>query len=159
MKLPAIISVLMIVLLLSSFKNEGIKYKRFVPLLQLEGTWRMQHDEYEMYEKWTKVNDSLLTAVSYRVDEKDTIREEEITLKFSNGKVTYSPRVFNQNNGEEIDFLLGNISGRSYCFLNPGHDFPQSICYNIVSDMNVEVIVSGEFRGANRNIRFSLQRV
>jgi hypothetical protein len=90
---------------------------------------------------------------SYRVSGKDTIPEETVELKLSNGKITFTPTVRNQNQDRPVEFTLISIEGTKFTFENKGHDFPQQIIYHIM-DSQLHVIINGNTKDGFREIPF-----
>ena len=116
--------------------------KDFALFKILEGRWKMETKSGALFEQWTIMNDSTMTAVSYRVSGKDTIPQETVELKVSRGNIIYAPTVHGQNQGKPILFaLMSNRKGK-YLFGNKLHDFPKQILYE-PSNKKLKVTLSG----------------
>jgi hypothetical protein len=123
----------LVLLLLGKNVSAQFTYEDFKMLHQLEGKgWEMKLKVGSVIEKWTKINDSLLTSVSYRIREGDTTALETVELRFSNGIITYTPTVVNQNAGKPVTFALVSIEApSSFTFENKNHDYPVQIIYRL----------------------------
>ncbi len=127
--------------------------KDFALFKILEGRWKMETKSGALIEQWTIMNDSTMTAVSYRVRGKDTIPQETVVLKVSRGNIIYSPTVHDQNQGKPIHFaLMSNRKGK-YLFENKLHDFPKQIFYE-PSASRMKVTLSG----GGRQVRFEFRK-
>jgi len=120
-------------LLFALNSNAQFNYEDFKTLHRLAGIgWQMEMKKGSLIEKWTKVNDSLLTSKSYRINGTDTTTLETVELKFSNGKITYTPTVSDQNEGKPVTFALISVNNSlNYTFENKQHDYPQQIIYQL----------------------------
>jgi hypothetical protein len=108
-----------------------------------------------LIEKWTKVNDSLLTSISYRIKGNDTTIQETVELKYLKGSIIYSPTVPDQNDGKSVTFSLIKIDsgGLHYHFENKQHDFPQKIVY-MLGSKSLRVVISGQTDKGFKEIPF-----
>jgi hypothetical protein len=128
--------------------------KDFNQLKKLEGSWVQRTEISQVFENWTIAGDSLLVAVSFQVSGNDTTLRETIKLTLGKNGIVYSPRVIDQNDGKEVDFLLVKPKGERFMFENAEHDFPRQISYSFTSDTTLTVNVSGETDNGFRNIPF-----
>jgi hypothetical protein len=130
----------------------------FKPLHTLAGTWKMKTKNGFLFEHWYGVNDSTLQNKSYRVNGTDTIPEETVLLKISNGAIIYISTVANQNNQQPVSFTLIKKENGKYIFENKGHDFPQQISYHLKDDNHLDASISGTVNDKFREIRFNFKR-
>ncbi len=127
--------------------------KDFALFKILEGKWKMPTKTGALIEQWTIMNDSTMTAVSYRVSGKDTIPQETVVLNVSRGNIVYAPTVPGQNQGKPIRFsLMSNRKGK-YLFENQNHDFPKQILYEPTAS-RLKVTLSG----GGRHVRFEFRK-
>lgn len=112
----------------------------------LMGTWKLQTDKGVVYEKWERVNDTLLSGSSYMVKDGQQIPSEELRIVLRKGKFYYEPIALNQNNNERISFAqkavtktkekpMGNEPHTlvTVVFGDPEHDYPKYIRYTITA--------------------------
>jgi hypothetical protein len=141
--------------LLTVSLNAAAQYqlKDFKPLHGLAKVWEIKSDKGALVEQWVLVNDSLMRSSSYMVNGKDTIPEETIELKLSDGKITFTPIVPNQNEGKPLIFTLISIAGTKFTFENKLHDFPQQIAYHIM-EKELHVTISGNTKNGFMEIPY-----
>lgn len=115
------------------------------PLYWLSGNW-VQHRNgavIQSYEHWTKVNDSLFQATSYRIlPTGDTVVTETIELALNAGALYYTPTAKGQNDDQPIPFRLTEHKDMSWTFENPQHDFPKRITYTLLGYDTLQAVVS-----------------
>ena len=142
-------------LLLFSSINVKAQFQKkdFIKLNSLEGEWMMKTKKGSLVEQWIIVNDSVMTSKSFRIIEKDTISQETVILKFSNGAISYSPTVPNQNQGNQVSFLLNEIKDGKFIFQNMKHDFPKQIQYELYKNQ-LKITISGD----QKEILFNFER-
>ena len=73
----------------------------------------------------------------------DTIPQETVQLKISNGIITYTSTVANQNNQQPVTFTLVKTENGKYIFENKAHDFPQQISYHLIDNNTLNASISG----------------
>lgn len=115
--------------------------------------WEMKTKKGSLIEKWSKVNDSLYSSISYRITGKDTAIQETIKLKYQNGSITYTPNVPDQNEGKPVVFTLKKIDGLQYSFENREHDFPQKIVYKL-GGKTLDVVICGNTTQGYKEVKF-----
>ncbi|RKS03178.1 MULTISPECIES: DUF6265 family protein [unclassified Flavobacterium] len=108
----------------------------------LHGTWKMEAKEN--YETWEMVNDHELKGSSYRIKGDKKITTENLSIKISGDKATYTAIVLDQNNGQPVDFVLNKEVKNKFSFENLTHDFPKKIQYTVVDDKTLFVEVLGD---------------
>ena len=122
---------------------------------KLEGTWKL--DSKDVYEQWNYANASFSGKV-YRIEGKDTVITETLQLLMMGDTVYLRAIVSNQNQSEPVDFRMVEITGKKGVFVNPGHDFPTSISYELIADDQLEAWIQGDVEGINRKIEFHYTR-
>ena len=130
------------------------KLEDFKPLHRLATAWEIKSEKGVLVEQWERINDSLMHSKSYRVNGKDTIPEETVELKFSKGRITFSPTVPDQNQGKPVSFTLIAVEGTKFTFENKAHDFPQQIIYHIM-ERDLHVTIKGNTKNGCREIPFN----
>ena len=118
----------------------------------------MQGKASVLYEVWEKTSKGDLQSKSFRVKGNDTIPMETVILKEDASGVYYRPTVADQNNGEEVSFLLTKIDNQSYHFINMLHDFPKRIIYTFKSNDQLEVVIDDNVDRSNKQITYSFVR-
>lgn len=100
----------------------------------LVGTWKTLGAN-PIAERWTKVNDSTYTGVSWAVRATgDSLMQETIQLRARQGQWSYEPLAFGQNNNQPVVFKIIFIGRQEFIAENPAHDFPQRIAYRRIDD-------------------------
>ena len=125
----------------------------------IEGTWVMTTRKDALYEQWARENDTLLTGRSFLVRKTDTIPLETIRLVQEGDSLFYIPTVPDQNEGKPVRFTLIRADSGRFIFANPGHDFPQKIVYQLISDDSITAVTEGNENGTLRRITFGFRRV
>ena len=143
--------------ILSSRAHAQFGAETFAALKKLEGTWEMKTQRGFLLEQWTMVNDSLMKAVSYRIQGTDTSLQETVLLSYSNGRITFTPTVPNQNEGKAVHFTLVSADAPNFVFENKAHDFPQQIIYT-PREKILNVIIRGPMGNNIREVPFRFNR-
>jgi hypothetical protein len=139
--------------IISSCKEEkSADQKIFDTLSPIEGTWVMAFDSSSVIEIWKRVNDSKYEAKSYEVNGNDSLLSETIELTLRDEGIYYAPVVFNQNDGQPVEFKLTSGENGNFVFENPKHDFPTKITYHFVDSNHLKASVSGMIRGEMRSL-------
>ena len=154
---------ILIIFLLNSFNQQPTK--SLEPFHWLEGTWKL--DGKESFEKWTIVDDTLITGIVYHYEyreeeegelEKELRLDETMLLVSRNNKFFYIARVANQNGGEEIVFEVKSQLKNSFSAFNPTHDFPQQISYELKGPDRLHAYISGTKDNQKRRVDFNYTR-
>lgn len=107
----------------------------------LVGTWKMEGKEN--YESWEKL-DHIFKGQSYKMVDGQKIVTEIIELRSDGDQIIYTPRVFDQNEGRPIQFILLKLDENVFSFENSDHDFPKKIQYKKRSKNELLISVLGE---------------
>ena len=118
-------------------------------LYLLEGTWKMNTSKGVLIESWKKISPSQLQGRSYRVNAKDTVHLEEVSLLEDNAGIHYVPTVKNQNEGQPVRFTLINSESGRFVFENKNHNFPKRIIYHFITADSIVARVEDDGRGSN----------
>jgi len=108
----------------------------------LVGTWKM--DGKEQYEFWEKNQKGGLVGNSYKLVNNEKSISETLRIKSVGNQVIFGATVFNQNDGETIEFILNPDHNEYLSFENLNHDFPKKIQYKRISADSIKVSVLGE---------------
>lgn len=123
------------------------------------GEWGNKSTEGELTERWKKENDSLFLGESYFVvGKKDTVFAEHIKLWESNGKLTYTAKVPNQNDNEAVDFEMTSSTDNQIVFENPKHDYPNKIVYNKINNDSLVAEIFGIQKGKPASEKFAMKK-
>ena len=143
------------------FQFHGCTEKRndFDKLQRLEGAWVFSTGNSEIVEKWRKLNDSLYYGESYEITGTDTILTEKIVIERTDSGVYYAPVAYGQNQDKPVPFRLDEVSGFKFIFINPEHDFPNRIVYDLDIEGELNASVSGYSAGQVRTIGFPYKRM
>ena len=123
------------------------------------GTWEHQTNTKVVYESWKKINDTSYAGKSYYLKQNDTIFIESIQLIKQGGNFYYIPTVPNQNQGKPVSFKAKKILKEKLEFVNPLHDFPQTIIYKLVNIDSLVAYTIGNRDGAELKITFPMRRI
>jgi len=126
----------------------------FEDLKILEGKWTTTEGT-QFNEVWTVENDSLLTGVGFSLNGGDTAFKEELKIYRVGDEVNYGALV-GENDGFVL-FKLQNPGKHLWEFVNPEHDYPNIIRYNLINDSTLEAATMN-IRG-NKEIKFVYKRV
>ena len=138
---------------------QGFSAKEFKALQPLAGLWKMETSRGAIYEEWKLTSDTKMSGRSFRINNTDTIVFEQLEIYLEDGKITYSPIVRGQNNGQAVPFPLASVTGKRFVFENKEHDFPQRIIYDLVSEDSVHARIEGTRNGQERGSDFKYSRV
>ncbi|MFT3885561.1 MAG: DUF6265 family protein [Flavobacteriales bacterium] len=131
---------------------------RFAGLL---GSWvdSTANPRFRSYEQWKSAGDSVMLGHGYVLKGKDTVFFEELKIEQVDGRLVYSARTDQQNNGDEVPFTALDGGTDSLVFENPGHDWPQCITYvKAANGTDWNVTVSGTESGRHRQEVFHYKR-
>jgi hypothetical protein len=92
------------------------------------------------------------------INGKDSTALETVELRYFNGRIFYTPRVPNQNDGLPVSFRLVSIeNGTGFSFENKEHDFPQRIVYRL-GEKTLNASISGQTSSGFREQQFNFTR-
>ena len=125
----------------------------------LIGEWENTEDGATMFESWVLTDDSLLTGLSFTIDNGDTVQYETVELIQRGTDLYYIPTVSDQNDEEPVEFLLTVFTDSTLIFENPDHDFPQRIAYTNYRGDSLLAVISGIYGGKNSFMEFPMKRI
>ena len=104
------------------------------------GTWQVENEP--LFEEWSVAADSSYLATSYALRNDEKVIIEMIRLYPKEDAIFYEATVLDQNEGKPILFRLIEITENKMIFVNPDHDFPSRIEYEIINSGQMKAIVS-----------------
>lgn len=125
---------------------------------KLLGNWRHTDNKQIFYENWVSTN-SAFQGTGFVVDKRDTIMIEHMQLLRVADSWNFKVQVSNQNNGESVVFEQASSDHNQIIFSNENHDYPQFITYELVSEDELDVQISGDQNGVARKQIFHFTRV
>ena len=117
------------------------------PLNKLFGQW-IDKDQSTAEEWLPHGGNGPMIGKGYQIDSAGNLQLfEDIQIVQDDSAWYYAVTTANQNDGEEVRFLL-TLAGADFLqFSNPEHDFPKDIRYDFMSDSTIKVSVSADGRG------------
>lgn len=101
-----------------------------------------------------------MIAASFSADGSVMAIQETIRIENLKGTPVYSPRVANQNDGQEVHFTCLNQYSSRIEFVNEQHDFPQFILYEFIHEDSLQATISSfPLNDKGKKITFSYSRV
>ncbi|OFY83929.1 MAG: hypothetical protein A3F72_07805 [Bacteroidetes bacterium RIFCSPLOWO2_12_FULL_35_15] len=122
------------------------------------GSWENLSVKGDLYETWTKIDDSTFAGRSFMIVQNDTAFSEKISLEFRNKNLFYIPTVRNQNKELPVLFKLISIEKGELIFENKEHDFPQRIIYKNPSPDSLYARIEGKENGELKKEEFAMTR-
>lgn len=126
------------------------------PLTDITGLWQSTEGPL-LYEWWTLSNDSLLSGISFSINQGDTLLLEKMRFGMQNEKLHFFARVPDQNEEEEVGFELSKQLTNTWVFENAGHDYPNRIIYELKNDSTLYARIEN-LRG-NKRKEFRFKRI
>ena len=111
------------------------------PFHFLAGTWKTEGKQ--SFETWQLNKSGEMKGNDYKLKGGQKEIGEELMIHIVAGKVIYTARVLNQNEGKPVDFVLNTSVKDKFSFENPTHDFPKKIQYTKLNDTAVFISVLG----------------
>lgn len=125
----------------------------------LPGTWEQRtNTTANLLEIWVKKSNDEFTGKSVKINGRDTILLETITMVRSNESLFYIPTVSNQNQGKPVKFYCSRRQDSLLVFENPQHDFPQQISYKLITKDSIVATISGLYKGQQRSNHFYMKK-
>jgi len=125
----------------------------------LIGEWENNFEGGRSFEGWVMESDSLLSGLSYTIDNGDTVQYETVQLVQRGIDLFYIPTVSDQNESQPVEFKLTIFTDSTLVFENPEHDFPQKISYINYRGDSLLAEISGMFEDEPAAIKFPLKRI
>ncbi len=123
-------------------------------LNRLVGRWEFMDNKTHQIEEWLSLNDKELSGKGFVLGGKDTTFIEFLSIKESNGKLTYFARPSDIHSSEIVPFALEAEGKDKLIFANDKNDFPKKIVYQFQSDSLMQVYIEGPRDGKTTRIVF-----
>lgn len=128
-------------------------HESFNDLKQLQGKWSSVEGVL-FNEHWWLVNDSLMAGIGFSLKGTDTAFLEKMQLFVENDSVYFAAKTAPEK--EYVRFALGEARKNRWKFVNPTHDYPNIIQYEIKNDTLLNAFIAN-IRG-NKKVEFHLKR-
>lgn len=122
----------------------------------IEGEWTNKSEQGLLVEKWSRLNDTCMSGLSFLINGKDTLFSEKIRLCARSKGIFYLPAVQGQNENQEVSFELVRSTSDSLVFENLLHDFPQRIIYAHPTADSLVASIEGTENGIQRKEFFRM---
>ncbi|MEP7322799.1 MAG: DUF6265 family protein [Saprospiraceae bacterium] len=132
--------------------------KTFKKLYGLEGVWKMNIKNGSLCEEWKMVDKYFLQSKGFMIKGKDTMVNERVELKASEGGISYTSRVEDQNNKMPISFTMTSSKDNEFVFENPQHDFPKRIVYHLISADSLHAWIDDGIDGSKKRSDFHYKK-
>jgi hypothetical protein len=121
------------------------------------GTWQRETTHGLMFEDWKVINESFWEGKSFRLAGNDTIILEKLSLVVMDDNLFYVPVV--SHNPGPVYFRMIEQSADKAVFVNPEHDFPQTIIYRRISDDSLHARIEGKNEGEESSVDFYFRKM
>jgi hypothetical protein len=125
---------------------------------RLVGRWVYAESESAQFEEWQLIGEDAFSGRGFVLESGDTTFIETLELTKVNCAWTYSAKVLDGASAEVVPFTLTKQSQRVLEFVNPSHDFPKKIVYELLSPDEMQVYIEGPRDGQNIRIMFHFAR-
>lgn len=114
------------------------------PLTWLVGDWSAEHNKLKFSESWQWISAKTFegSGYTYSIEKNKIVSSETLRLVEMSGGIFYVAKV--SSNNLPVAFKLTSCTATTAIFENPLHDFPKKISYQLDSEKNITVFVSGE---------------
>ncbi|TCZ73624.1 DUF6265 family protein [Flaviaesturariibacter aridisoli] len=159
-------SVLLLPLLVAACTEPPRKhFPQIEKLAWLEGRWQVISvppsgtlPPDTTIESWTRENDSVLVATSWKYTGADSSFSERMRLEEHGGHLEFAATVPGQNEGKAVVFP-GSDSGGITTFINDRHDFPQRIRYTPAGADAAVAEIAGHTDQGYQRFTFRMKRL
>jgi len=124
----------------------------------LVGKWSSADTSGSQQEEWEQRNDSTFAGKGYVIEGGDTTFFETLEIRKLNGVWTYLARVEQQNGAEVIPFQINKQSNEKVEFVNPQHDFPKKIGYELLGENELQAYIEGPRGGQTIRVLFDFKK-
>ena len=123
------------------------------------GTWQNQTSDGLFTEQWDQKNDSVYSAISTVIVNKDTVFYESISLEQKDDSLYYIVSVKDQNKELPVSFKLISVTDNQLVFENAKHDFPSKITYSKIKEDSIVAFISGLIDGKEKIEQFPMKKI
>jgi len=123
------------------------------------GTWQNPTSDGLFTEQWNQKNDSVYSAISTVIVNKDTVFYESISLEQKKDSLYYIVSVKDQNKELPVSFKLISVTDNQLVFENAKHDFPSKITYSKIKEDSIVAFISGLIDGKEKIEQFPMKKI
>lgn len=123
------------------------------------GTWQNQTSDGLFTEQWNQKNDSVYSAISTIIVNKDTVFYESISLEQKDDLLYYIVSVKDQNKELPVSFKLISVTDSQLVFENAKHDFPSKITYSKIKEDSIVAFISGLIGRKEKIEQFPMKKI
>jgi hypothetical protein len=117
------------------------------------GDWENLSKDGDLYESWSKTDDSTFAGKSFMIVNKDTVYSEKISLELRNNDLNYVAIVSDQ---PPVSFKFTALDKDEMIFENKAHDFPQRVVYKELQTDSLYARIEGSENGKPRQEEFRM---
>lgn len=122
----------------------------------MAGCWESAPSDGNLYEEvWLAPRGGVMLGVSRTLREGEAVAHEFLRIVEEEGKLVYLADPSGQT---PTRFTAPVVGDRAVTFVNPEHDFPQTIRYRSETPDVLLARIEGERRGETRGVDFPLRR-
>ena len=133
-------------------------YEEIDQLEWIAGNWKGIAQGNNVYESWTRTNDSTWTGTSRFEKEGKLLFSEKMTITKRKDILSFTSVSVEQNNGNAVQFIAHTFDPESVIFENLAHDYPQQIVYKKISTDSLLVYIDGTMNGQSNRIDFPMKK-
>ena len=123
-------------------------------LRRLAGRWEFLDKKTHQIEEWTLAGEKELRGRGFVLEKGDTTFIEFLTIRETNGVLTYFAQVSDLGAAEVVPFSLTSQTKDKLEFSNTAQDFPQKIVYELKSDSTIQAYLEGPRDGQKIRVVF-----
>lgn len=129
-----------------------------VSLDLLQGRWESLNENTRQIEEWSRVEKDHFKGRGYVLEGVDTTFIEFLEIRSIHDTLHYCAQVSNHNDSETVLFKLIRTGNGRWEFVNPQHDFPQKIVYELESDSSLRTFIEGPRNGRTVRVNFDFRK-
>jgi len=123
-------------------------------LKRLSGRWEYVNSATHQIEEWSPAGEKELRGRGFVLENGDTTFIEFLSIRETNGILTYFAQVSDLSSAEIVPFSLSAQTRDKLEFVNEAQDFPKKIVYELKSDSIMQAYIEGPRDGKNVRITF-----
>ncbi|MGK2862375.1 MAG: hypothetical protein ACSLE0_10605 [Chitinophagaceae bacterium] len=125
---------------------------------RLTGTWQLENGKD--FERCSKNSDGTYRCYGFKIVGMDTSLNEQATIYRDASHWVFENTVKDQNEGKPVKFISTFLNESIVHFINPLHDFPTDIQYEMSDDNTLKTYISGPGKNIQKDtIYFYFNRV
>lgn len=111
---------------------------------RIEGRWAMHTKRSTFREIWTRVNEDNWQGVSWRIADKDSVKQDEMRLIRTPEGIFYTIAAVTDKNGEPLRFKLRVLKAAGFVAENADSPYPQKIVYRWKDNRHMDAHFEGK---------------